>query len=339
MSEEREINVTDMDKIAELNSYRRLRKAESVLIETAVNEEVEDCLKNGKSFSNIVQCNALLKTVNGKEKLIEDLNGKIQSLLITDTDLSYELTESYKIMSAIRRLEFKLKIFMETKSDEETTRTESSNRPGVKLPKFEIKRFSGDPLEWETFKETFETAIEHNRNLTKIEKFTYLRGYLEGTALQAIDGFPLTNDNYSNAWNLLKERYGNPQLITSCHINNLMELEAVSGSNVKDLRGLFDKIKINLRALKTTGIHEDQIGPLLIPIVLKKLPNVIRLQISRRLGKENWNIEEFMDCINTEIIARENYEYLKKDQEPLNHGHRYSGSALNVISKTRKCVL
>ena len=212
---------------------------------------------------------------------------------------------------------------METKSDEETTRTESRNRTGVKLPKFEIKRFSGDSLEWETFKETFETAIEHNKNLKKIEKFTYLCGYLEGTALQAIDGFQLTNDNYSNAWNLLKERYGNPQLITSCHINSLIELEAVSRSNVKDLRDLFDKIKISVRTLKTTGIHEDQVRPLLIPVVSKKLLNVIRLQISRRLGKENQNIEEFMDCINSEIIARENYEYLKKDPEPLNHGHRY----------------
>ena len=275
-----------MDKIAKLNSYRRLRKAESVLIKTPINEQVEDCLRNGKGFSNIVQCNALLKTVNGKEKLIEDLKGKLQSLLISDTDLSSELTESYKIMSAVRRLEFKLKKFMETKSDEETTRTESSSRTGVKLRKFEIKRFSGDWLEWETFKETFETAIEHNKNLKKIEKFTYLRGYLEGTALQAIDGFPLTNDNYSNARNLLKERYGNPQLITSCHINNLIELEAVSGSNVKDLRDLFDKIKISVRALKTTGIHEDQVRLLLIPAVLKKLPNVIRLQISRRLGKK-----------------------------------------------------
>ena len=286
MSEEREINVTDMDKIAKLNSYRRLRKAESVLIKTPINEQVEDCLRNGKGFSNIVQCNALLKTVNGKEKLIEDLKGKLQSLLISDTDLSSELTESYKIMSAVRRLEFKLKKFMETKSDEETTRTESSSRTGVKLRKFEIKRFSGNSLEWETFKETFETAIEHNKNLKKIEKFTYLRGYLEGTALQAIDGFPLTNDNYSNVWNILKERYGNPQLITSCHINNLIELEAVSGSNVKDLRDLFDKIKISVRALKTTGIHEDQVRLLLIPAVLKKLPNVIRLQISRRLGKK-----------------------------------------------------
>ena len=124
MSEEREINVTDMDKIAELNSYRLLRKAESVLIETAINEEVEDCLRNGKSFSNIVRCNVLLKTVNAKEKLIEDLNGKIQSLSISNTGLRNGLAESYKIMSAVRRLELKLKILMETKSDEVTTRTE-----------------------------------------------------------------------------------------------------------------------------------------------------------------------------------------------------------------------
>ena len=140
MSEEGESNVTDRDKIAELNWYRRLQKAENVLIETAITEEVEDCLRNGKTFSNIVQCNVLWKTVNGKEKLIEDLNGKIQSLLVSDTDLSNELAGSYKIMSAVRRLEFMLKIFMETKSDEET-RTKSSNRTGVKLPKFEIKIF------------------------------------------------------------------------------------------------------------------------------------------------------------------------------------------------------
>ena len=44
----------------------------------------------------------------------------------------------------------------------------------------------------------------------------------------------------------------------------------------------------------------------------------MRLRISRRLEKENWNIEEFMACINIEIIARENYKYSKKDQEPLN---------------------
>ena len=47
-----------------------------------------------------------------EKKLIEDLNG-----------LGNELAESYRIMSVVRRLELKLKILMETKSDEVTTRT------------------------------------------------------------------------------------------------------------------------------------------------------------------------------------------------------------------------
>ena len=64
----------------------------------------------------------------------------------------------------------------------------------------------------------------------------------------------------------------------------------------KDLRDMLDKIKLNVRALKTISIHENQVGPLLIPIVLKKLPNLIRLKVSGRLEKENWNIEDFMDC-------------------------------------------
>ena len=66
MSQEREINVTDMVKVAELNLYWRLRKAGSELTETTINEEVENCLRNCKSFSIIVLCNVLLKTVNGK---------------------------------------------------------------------------------------------------------------------------------------------------------------------------------------------------------------------------------------------------------------------------------
>ena len=127
-----------------------------------------------------------------------------------------------------------------------------------------------------------------------VEKFTYLRGHLQGTAFQAIEGFPLTSENYKHAWELLKERYGNPQLIISCHMNNLIKLDKVNGANVKELRDLYDKVESNVRALKTIGTHQEQVGPLLIPIILEKLPNVIRLQISRKLGKENWSIDDFL---------------------------------------------
>ena len=66
MYEKRKINVTDMDKITELISYRHLRKTKSVLIESRIKKEVEDCFNNSNSFSNIVEYNVLSKAVNEK---------------------------------------------------------------------------------------------------------------------------------------------------------------------------------------------------------------------------------------------------------------------------------
>ena len=80
----------------------------------------------------------------------------------------------------------------------------------------------------------------------------------------------------------------------------------ISVPNVKVLRPLYDSIESNVRALNAVGIESAHVGPLLIPLALEKLPNVIQLQISRRLGKNKWDIEDFLRNIN-EITARENY--------------------------------
>ena len=103
----------------------------------------------------------------------------------------------------------------------------------------------------------------------------------------------MTNEAYEEAFTLLKNRCGNPQLIISPHMNNWIVLEKVANSNVKELRNLFDRVKGNVRALYTIGIDSDHFGPLLIPIVLEKLPNVIRLHISRKLEKNNSNMKNF----------------------------------------------
>ena len=66
-------------------------------------------------------------------------------------------------------------------------------------------------------------------------------------------------------------------------------------------------------ALENLGVNYEQFGSLLIPIILENLLNMIKLQISRKLGSGNWNVQDFLACINEEILAKENYEYLKRD--------------------------
>ena len=68
-----------------------------------------------------------------------------------------------------------------------------------------------------------------------------------------------------------------------------------------------------MRALENLGVNYAQFGSLLIPIISGKLPNLIKLHISRKLGSGNWNVQDFLACINKEILARENYDYLKRD--------------------------
>ena len=130
-----------------------------------------------------------------------------------------------------------------------------------------------------------------------------MKTYLDKSALQAIEGFPLTNENYAAAWQLLDERYGNEQLYP--------KLDPIIQSSVKEMRKLHDTVESNVRALRSLGINYEHFEPLLVPIVLEKLSNTIKSQISRKLGKENWNIEQFLSAINQEIVARENFEYLK----------------------------
>ena len=94
-------------------------------------------------------------------------------------------------------------------------------------------------------------------------------------------------------------------------MNKLIKLNKVNGSNVTELRELYDRIESNFRALKTVGIQQEYFGSLLIPIILEKLTNVIQLQTNRQLRKESWNIDEILQCINLKITARESHEVLK----------------------------
>ena len=76
----------------------------------------------------------------------------------------------------------------------------------------------------------------------------------------------------------------------------------------------YNNVESNVRALENLGVSFELFGSLLILIIFEKLPNMIKLQISRKLGSGNWNVQDFLACINEEILARENYEYLKRDK-------------------------
>ncbi|UYV74695.1 hypothetical protein LAZ67_12000594 [Cordylochernes scorpioides] len=78
----------------------------------------------------------------------------------------------------------------------------------VKLPKLTMERFYGEISQWLNFWNAFDSSINRNEHLTKIDKFNYLKAYLGGTAAQTVEGFCLSEENYDKAVELLKKRFG-----------------------------------------------------------------------------------------------------------------------------------
>lgn len=115
----------------------------------------------------------------------------------------------------------------------------------AKLPKLELKKFHGNPMHWYPFWESFESAVHKNPNLSSVDKFNYLKSLLTGTAQSSVAGLALTSANYEKAVDLLKQRFGNRQMVISSHIEVLTKLPKVESiGEVKKLRSLYTKLKV-----------------------------------------------------------------------------------------------
>ena len=168
----------------------------------------------------------------------------------------------------------------------------SSSSINAKQPNLHIKRFTGDPKTWQTFWDSFSAAVHRNPSLTNADKFNYLRSLLDGLALDlnSLTGLPLTELNYKEATEILTERFGNKQIIISSHMEALLKLQPVDTMpNVKGIRGVLDYLEIQVRGLHALGIDSAQYGALLIPIFMEKLPEELRLIVSRE-HKDNWEL-------------------------------------------------
>ena len=75
----------------------------------------------------------------------------------------------------------------------------------VKLPKLELRKFSGKIAEWPEFWDGFQSVIHDNEQLVKVDKFKYLRSYLEEPASSVVGGFPLTDADYDSVIEMLKD--------------------------------------------------------------------------------------------------------------------------------------
>ncbi|XP_065654772.1 uncharacterized protein LOC136081387 [Hydra vulgaris] len=256
---------------------RRVRTITVTVIKN-IFEKADDFMTNfsqdNSSLEELSSFKELLVEKYNKIKLIDDdLINLIEDEeeLQNEENLANEFSLYFK--KNIKVIEkFNDNIYTSNESQSSTVKS-FANHTNIKLPPLKLSTFNGKPEEWQTFFENFECAIHNNNDLSPIQKINYLRNLLEGKALKTISGLALTNDNYHTSLQLLKERFSDKQLLISTHIKSLLYLERVQNiSNISLLRRIHDNIEVQIRSLENLGIDSTMYGPLLIPIVMQKIP-------------------------------------------------------------------
>ena len=113
-----------------------------------------------------------------------------------------------------------------------------------------------------------------------MQKFTHLRSCLSGRALKCIEGYSVTNDNYSKAFQDLQNRFGRKRLLANELVKSILNLDIPERADGKLLRELYDTMRNRMRSLESLGLKPDDNHSL--SIFETKLPCEL---------KEKWELE------------------------------------------------
>ena len=181
-----------------------------------------------------------------------------------------------------------------------TLSTRSTAQTHSRLPKLTLPNFNGNPLQWQTFWDSFTAAVDSNADLSLVQKFGYLRAQLQGDAANAISGLPLTDANYIHSVTLLKERFGQKHKLVDAHMEALLNIPAPSNS-LTSLQSFYDTVQSHMRSLSTLGKTPDSYGTLLSSVILGKLSSDTKTRMARDHYDTEWTVEDLMASILKEI--------------------------------------
>ena len=182
----------------------------------------------------------------------------------------------------------------------------SPSRQSVKLPKIVLPSFDGNAMLWQTFWDHFDSSVNSRDELSVIDKFSYLHGLLKNSAKECIEGLALTTANYEEAIKILKERFGNPQVIISAHMESLVKIKPIVNiDNVIGIRKIYDQVESCVRNLTSIGCDPESYGALLIPMLCEKLPSELRMIIARKFNSDIWSLQDMLKYFKEELQAKE----------------------------------
>ena len=185
----------------------------------------------------------------------------------------------------------------------------------VKLPHLKIIPFKGTAADWVRFENMFLTQI-NSRPISDEEKFGYLLESVGPKVRERIANLKPGTVEYKTAWERLKKEYGRTKVVVNAHMDEIINLTPVRGSNYSKVQEFYEKLSKNFDALLTLEEGEELHGFVLA--TLNKLPQVKPDLVRVDENWEDWSMEDLIDALQKWL--RRNYTETSTEQ------HKKSGS-------------
>ena len=340
---------SNADLSAELSKLRRVRGGHKAYSTKTLTQT--STILDGFQSSDSLKLRQNKKVLEEKLEKISDLDDQILGLLDDEHTIATEINESGDFREAVYEILFKIEDKLReieitpggsAASSRQTQGPHGGGTSFTKLPKLQLRKFNGKPHKFQEFWDSFHASVDSNPNLNDALKLEYLKSQCEGAAYQAVAGFELSDANYKTVVDILKGRFGQRQTILDSHIDALTTMNPLGkNADIAEIRKFYDTVETHCRGLQAIGVDPKAYSIILVNMVQKKLPEEIRLILSRKMneayGDNDWQLADLLNCLRIEIEAREKCAPGKKEFKRVNPGYP-TAAALTTGSSKATCT-
>ncbi|VDK40164.1 unnamed protein product [Cylicostephanus goldi] len=186
----------------------------------------------------------------------------------------------------------------------------------TELPPIPIPTFNGNISEFENFWTLFSANV-HNQKLSNLQKFNYLLQTLRGEAREVIRRYPVTEENYELAIEVLQTKFGDKSKI----IYDLqMRLDKANARSplIPDQRKLLEYLFAITTQLEKKGVSLD--GSFIVQKVLSKFSQGLQrkvLKVQIEAHHDEWKLIQLLSDLDKIISSEEKVAEMLKNNEPL----------------------
>ena len=326
------------EAMSQLRVLRQMREAHSMIADLTIEvETLEQTISDYPDYS-------LQYSVHKAESRLNDLRSVLRQSSISRDNNVYSNMKT--IQSQIMRLSI-TKDMGETLSNSDKLCQSRcshvhSDSNHYHLPKIELPKFYGDPLNWASFWQNFEASVHTNKSLREEDKLTYLRAAIKDKRVSDIlNSTMAAPGEYDQLITDLKQRYDQRRQIHETHVMAIVKHPSIKGETRDELQSLRDMLHTNIRGLR--NMDQFDAGAILTSLTVNKFTKRLRESWLEHTEdtKQVPDVDKLIKFLDRKIQARSSTAETAP-VKPLLHKSEIKSrqfSALHSVQATANCKL